>query len=115
MTQVLEDLRRTKEILETHGWCQGAFANPDGQVCLDGAVYLATDAAVMNPSKWGINFLDEATLDRYIAVWKALEGDGEFHEGTGWAWNDAQGRTAEDVKQLLIRAIARAEGEEDRG
>jgi hypothetical protein len=69
------------QILERDGWCQGNWTNPIGQRCLASALEAA----------------DVSLSLTQIREFVALTGT------TLTAWNDAPGRTAEEVIGLLKR------------
>ena len=90
-----EVLIRAKEELVTRGWCQGGYENRQtGEVCVAGAINLATTGAVENTHLGVFGF------------WRA------FMRGTGYptsgvpGWNDCPGRTPEQVLATFDAAIA---------
>jgi hypothetical protein len=95
MTTV-ELLRAAKDQLLTRGWIQHAERRPDG-VCLQGAVL------AVGGFSW------EAFVALQVLACALPEAE-SYNPVT--YWNDAEGRTPEEVLALLDQAIARAEQEE---
>lgn len=123
---VKQDLIAAEAELEAKGWCQGTGAEPDGKVCVEGAVASVT---LGNPHMWSLEQQDDGTwtgwdptvgtegtfvpvpdagAQRYLAARGALSLELARSTGylTPWKWNDAAGRTEEDAKQLFRDAIA---------
>lgn len=88
-----EVLRAAATRLETHGWCQGSLSKDDRR-CAKGA---------LNHVGWDGPYL----------TW--LDACEEFLDDVGSRciadWNDAPGRTAEEVIAQLRRTAERLEGE----
>lgn len=76
-----------KELLE-RGWCQGQFGNQEGQVCLMGSL-------TRNKS---IPF-EEIDSNAVVAAFHAVLNGGVV------AFNDTQGRTFNEIMDLLDQAI----------
>lgn len=92
-----ETLRKAKAALLDRGWCQ--FVREDSlnkKVCLMGALSIA-EAGNANSRT-----LMVSPAFRFL---ETLIGDGKFI----WEWNDAPGRTLEQVLEMLDKAIKRAE------
>lgn len=89
-------LRDAAELIRTRGWCQGEY-EIDGCLCIFGAVHVA-----LGREPDGIGF---TTADRQIAD--------ALRSATGVVivpdWNDAPGRTAEQVIAAIERAAASIE------
>jgi hypothetical protein len=98
-------LRRAAELV-AQGWCQGHYAedaegtgvgsaSPNAvKWCLQGAVHRAASELGVGPS-----------LRRSFAVARSIDS---------WdapAWNDAKGRTADEVESALYAAAAHVEAE----
>lgn len=81
-------LREARELLVRDGWCQGEYRAGNGRLCLVGAVFSATPYPA-------------SALGRLEAIQSGALG-----------WNDAPGRTVDEVLALLDRAIGEAEREE---
>ena len=84
--------RRAAQLLREKGWCQKAFSETDGSLCILGALTIADDPD-FPPSKHGGLVPPKITA---IA--------NEFLSQLGiaiWQWNDAPGRTKEQVIALL--------------
>lgn len=94
-----EILRRAKEVLLERGLGKGVFQNEEtGAVCVRGAVGLAT--------KGGDPVLGECTP---VGVAAISHLKNTLNVGTKCAlsnWNDAEGRTLEEVIDLIDQAIA---------
>lgn len=104
-------LDKAADLIEERGWHQGDYVGPTGCLCPYGAMYLAvgiTPAGRGNTNDWpgwtpdrGGPFLDAARwLARYLRG-RAVS-----------VWNDAEGRTKEEVVSTL-RAAAQAARETD--
>jgi hypothetical protein len=105
---------RAAQIIEDRGWCQSAFVDEFGQVCLAGAIIGAFD---LDPK--ALLFVDD--LDVWTpAVREAIDAlglevmpadpdDADDHDTSYLLdvlglWNDAVGRSKDDVIALLRRA-----------
>lgn len=84
-------LLRAGQVLEEVGWCQKSFRDPDGRRCLMGALSLAKVGTCYNPEV--MNLLTKAVL-----------GQPERYGAGLTAWNDAPGRTKEEVIAKLNEA-----------
>ena len=83
-------LRHAALIIEERGWVQRVLSNAEGQVCALGAIYTAaTGEAYGAPDR----YCDEAAEALSEHVGADIED-----------WNDAQGRTAEQVIAALREA-----------
>ena len=97
--------------LIAQGWTQGAFYDDEdgrGCYCLAGAVG-TVDAASAKLTKGRVNFVFYSRSKSIAALSACLGGRGG---GAGAVdlvteWNDAPGRTQEDVLALIDRAIAK--------
>ena len=97
--------------LIAQGWTQGALYDDDdgrGCYCLAGAVG-TVDAASAKLTKGRVNFVFYSRSKSIAALSACLGGRGR---GAGAVdlvteWNDAPGRTQEDVLALIDRAIAK--------
>jgi hypothetical protein len=72
--------------LDAHGWCQGKDHNAEGAACLRGAINDLT--------------AEGSVRDHRVAD---CQMDPQMHFG---AWNDAKGRTVEEVKAACLTAAA---------
>jgi hypothetical protein len=87
---VRDVLHRAADLLEEFGWCQGrAGSKADGAMCAGGAVIEAVADFRNGPNFW-------TTWSRFC----------EKYRGT--SWNDAPGRTKEEVVTALREAAERA-------
>lgn len=93
-----EFLRAVAAHIVEHGWCQGTSRTREGAICLLAAAgSVLGDEDVTSPHQ----FLQELRQD--------LRNGGTYlwlHE-----WNDAPGRTKEEVLSALERTAARLEAE----
>ena len=85
MTSTGEALQRAANLIREHGWIQDDYVGINGRVCAWQAIFLATAPKSMD---------------------SALEAVNTRLSLRGWphgiiAWNDADGRTKEDVLELL--------------
>jgi len=83
-SDVQKDLERAANLIRERGWVQGQYTTDDGAVCISMAIYLAIGPEV------------DAALRRVQ--------DGLL--ARGWqrgliAWNDVDGRTVDEVLELL--------------
>lgn len=111
--EIRQDLEKSVEILDEHGWCQGLTANDDGRVCAQGAVWAAVIGHdrlvdyVSNPSpeeqaRWrrSIRALENQIPEKYRLKYPG--GGSAPHVPH---FNDASGMTVDGVKDLFRRAI----------
>lgn len=91
-----EILALAEVYLDECGWVQGRFHNELGQVCAIGALRLAYGG-------------QDPTRDVYFEAWAWLEDVIGKYVGK---WNDAPGRTVEEVKAAFRKArdLAAKEG-----
>ena len=101
-TATSQVLRHALALLERDGWCKDTALDADGRRCTLGAI----NAALC---------LDEGaeTTEAGLAAVRALRvsGEGTPHRRFVVDWNDAEGRTVEDVLEAFRAAIAREEAE----
>lgn len=83
-----EILARAADLVD-NGWCQGVYQDDDGNVCMRKALLIASGLSEDN-------FIPE---NIYQAAWKEI-GYGERMTD----WNDASGRTKEEVSTALRNA-----------
>lgn len=89
-----EAVRKVRELLEARGWCQGEATSPDGRHCIIGALDMVTHPAGGTDLYWDTQAFLRKVLGGSIAV-----------------WNDAPGRTFEEVKAKLIEAEEKLKAE----
>jgi hypothetical protein len=89
--EVAAVLRAAATRLETKGWCQGDSGEEEGPNCLAGALNLVAGRADRQQSA--------------RRAFNAFVRSGDVH--VVWPWNDAPGRTADEVIATL-RACADA-------
>ncbi len=80
-------LLKAADILREYGWCQDAIEHPDGRRCALGAIAMA--ARVLG-------------LKEYFHAERAMEK--MLPNETVPSWNDAPGRTAEEVIEAMEKA-----------
>lgn len=94
-SDIAETLRCAADLLVAHGWIQGDYGGDSCGYCMSGAL----SAALRRPSSddsWDANC---TALDAVIEDYR-----GFVH------WNDAPGRTVDEVIGALLEAAARLEG-----
>lgn len=103
MSQLVDDLIATKELLETKGWCKAARENEAGEHCLVGAVSQVTTGTPY-PFYLGV------PLDRGNNVLLTLGFNATIFPSSSAAtrWNDDLFRTKRQVIRRINRAIRRA-------
>ena|SRR5690606_11551681 len=97
----IDVLRRSRELIEEFGWIQGNYGSKEVGFCSAGAICECE----------GEGFPEPAVEDACDAFDDAVDGDGYY--GTV-SFNDAPGRTKEEVLKMFDQAIAHLHGKEDR-
>lgn len=92
LKSTVEYLREARDILIEEGWTQGAYVTPRGY-CAVGACSHVSPARYASP----------ITTSIIMPLWEALAAEGIDYI---FEWNDAPGRTKEEVIDLFDRAIA---------
>jgi hypothetical protein len=108
---LIEDLKATRQALESRGRCTRTLLDYEGRVCILGAVAAAT---VDNFEQWVQvdGFHHFTTNDRAKAVVSKIRAylDAQTFEvkpiDRVWLWNDAPTTTDADVFNLLDKALA---------
>lgn len=101
---VPEVLRQAEQVIAERGWCQEDFTDRDGHVCALGAVNV-----VLTGQPW-----HEVVPDDIAALRKAIELVLSMEVGESVPdWNDADHRTADEVRAALLAAAQRAESTSD--
>lgn len=95
MSIAKEILIQAKQVIVDNGWCQGKVMNAAGQCCMAGALNLATAGDVNRYYGTG---REEAR--RFLGKFVPYGGVVEF--------NDADGRTKEEVLAIFDKAIEAA-------
>jgi hypothetical protein len=103
---VAEVIQKTIDNIQTRGWCQNSLYTQAGEVCMRGALYLATgselvqngDRLVMNPGKWSNDYSYAETLIRDI-IWR------EAKVNNIPEYNDNVAKSEEDVLLILKKAL----------
>lgn len=93
--QVVSDLRAIANLIEKNGWTRGEFYTeveglepPDCPVCSMGAIYTVAEGHPAGGSgEW-------AAVQRVVQAKIAMD---KYVSGNVISWNDAPGRTAEEV------------------
>lgn len=96
-------LKNAKTFLEDRGWCQFVGFDSEGHRCIIGAM-----GAVGKESPYSQYMQALHTLVNLIEE-KPLEFDNPSGASPIVAWNDAAGRTVEEVYDLLDRAAYKLE------
>lgn len=116
MTPVGMDLARAVDLLQTRGWCTGAYKSPSGHMCAVGAILEATGliAAAGPPRRRRDG--STAASDAIDALAAAVLGErgvlGSVEQNNAVTeWNDRQGHRA-DVLEAFQVAIDMANGGE---
>ena len=107
VAQVLTEARK----LIAQGWTQGCYHDVDDGLncyCLAGAVG-AAEAGSVRLAKGRVKFIFYSRIKSIQSLSDCLGGKGRGHDAVGLVteWNDAPGRTQEDVLALIDRAIAK--------
>lgn len=120
---VSETLSKAADLIEAHGWVQFKERTYDGRMCLRGAVALAAGVKQWQQiveeeesESWEYAvtedvFSDPGGVETFTKATRALlehnPALGNLRPGVGFLedWNDAPGRTKEEVVQML-RATA---------
>lgn len=105
--------RRAVEVLDERGWCQGRYVDETGCLCAGGALGVALGATP--------NFIPDDAEAPALRTWIGMHGDVEDQWITAIAhlihvlgrsvsgFNDAPGRTVDEVRAALLRAAEEAE------
>lgn len=89
--QTLTDAEKAKSLLLERGWCQGPYSTIDDPICLVSALWYVTN------------------ID-HNAVAQAVEAMGFRSPRDAIQWNDAPGRTLDEVLERLDRAVGAVDG-----
>jgi hypothetical protein len=94
-----------RSVLEQHGWTQGNFGEPGVGFCTLGAIRQAREET----KRLGMTV--DAWLDARGVLLNAIYNVLPLDEWSGSLidWNDAKGRTKDEVFDLFDRAVARIE------
>ena len=107
MTTVLDVLHEALGRIETDGWCQGYAVGQDGSVC---ALYaIESEAGCDIGDSWRDPTPEGALAREAVAAVLAAAGVAATPRQMV-DWNDAEGRTVEEVIAAFRGAIARMEG-----
>lgn len=96
------------DAIKERGWCQRASSTPRGEVCLSGAINVATfgrpraelDAKYRTPHQYDLN------LRVRSLVLAEINRDSDY-EWWMTEWNDHPGRKRREIRAILKAAIAR--------
>ena len=97
--QPSELLEATVEYLDEHGWCRGTMQQPDGRVCLLGALMSVYEGAV-DSETWvdALDYLDA----QCFGFEPYFKGKRVYTSGVGVVnFNDKSYRTKKEVIKLL--------------
>ena len=102
---VAERLYEVAAFIEEHGWTQGSwYDSHTGKVCLEGALEMVSGKAPSTvPGQRGIliGMLDDLYLPAHKALTDCVEADTSHPNGSIVGFNDANGRTEDEV----LRAV----------
>ena len=95
-----ELLLAAADYLENHGWCQGKLTEPNGAACAIGAMHCGIGA---------LRFGERPDTDKGLRISETITGFSLYlakQTGNGRIadWNDAPGRTKEQVVSMLREA-----------
>lgn len=105
-------LKTAAEIIEERGWIQGRAEDEKGSVCMSRALDLAQDRIIpcdcglmedRMPACTAYNFAEPVR----VKLRRFLSGAGVTRQGSVVGWNDAPGRTKEEVIGLLWKGVQR--------
>lgn len=110
MKTAAEILRDAASLIETHGWTTGDYRSDDGCLCADGAIQAASGvASIDNGGFRDVHFdsPDAPEVKAYRAAYntacRAAEA-ADYRIASIIGYNDAAGRTADEVTALLRSA-----------
>jgi hypothetical protein len=83
-------------IIRKRGWCQGHYQGHNESVCIVGAIHIASSGSI---HKSCLDRINEVVISKLTA---RLDGRSPI------AWNDKQGRTKDEVLDLL-ESVAKGE------
>lgn len=95
-----EVFRKAAEVLEQDGWVQGKMHTPDGH-CLIGALEMALWGRAFD---WTIDVEQRGDMSRLAALFGTF-----LDRSSVIKWNDAEGRTKEDVVKALLQVADTAD------
>lgn len=96
-------LKRAKNVIKTNGWTTGSYQNRRGEVCLYGALRIATFGAVWtNPET---EHLYPIFHSAEVLVRRAIhqQSDGRFEDVV--TWNDEGAENKDDALKMLDEAL----------
>lgn len=100
-------LDRAADLIEERGWNQGWYVNECGGLCAVGAMYTAAGVELPVGAEFP-DIPDEVSN----AVLRAFRVFGDHVKRLASAWNDAPGRTKEEVVSTLRAAAQAARAEQ---
>jgi len=86
-------LLKTLDYIDKYGWCQHSFHNCNGNACIIGAM---DRIGIYNP----LIFMAQVRLKSYLGIGNSAVPP----QGTIITFNDAAGRTVEEVRETLLGA-----------
>lgn len=114
MSMTIEHLKKVRELIADVGWCQKSYRLQDHKdgveaYCLSGACIQAAGYRFYNQPQYLTVPLAEAIEDRYRAYRvKDMKSDDEYrsqYDNVVIAFNDEDGRTCEEVLEMVDHAI----------
>lgn len=105
MTTIVPEPRHYREAARVvrEGWCQGAYDDEEGCHCVMGALHVGFGLSLSETTK-----ADEDAMSAPLAASLRLRLRGTPKRAVV-SWNDAPGRTAEDVAEALERCAEELE------
>lgn len=94
---LVDDLLRAAEVLQERGWTQDGMESPDGEVCVIGAIRVAT----IGRATWN-DLSDIAELEQITRFHDARVALTRWLNMPPTIWNDQRGRTQFHVKMALL-------------
>lgn len=101
-SQLREVLTDARDLISEHGWVQMKLGSRGGGFCIAGALVHATELQCLRQKQEGDRFVRNRLGDSFKHIARVLDGDNIID------WNDAEGRTQEEVLELLELAIEAA-------
>jgi hypothetical protein len=101
-------LLQAADLLRERGWLQGSGSNVAGQVCMEMAIGIAADANCWKPGydeRVQKDILRDSLFKTALHLLaKHIEVESKWNSVSVATWNDAKGRTKEEVIEALETA-----------
>lgn len=102
MSELRQHLTDARDLIEGHGWVQKKFGTSGDGFCLVGSLVQASGVAMNRHRQQGLDPPKTREHEALALILKLIEGD-SLHDVV--EWNDREGRTREQVLELLETAI----------